>query len=253
MNAWFSRPRDSKQPRGALAQRWGDQSGSVMPFLAVTMFLLIAFLGVALDVGRWLVGREAVITATESASLAGASSSMRMIRFTGKWDYYDWVRECDTVCSANGSCRRVCYWVCQFDQTKSRTFEGLERDLTDENQWQNMVDTGCRDGAKWIEGTPERWVEFDRPEEHARAMFYRNLSSANAIGTRVEAPRVDVYDNPNDPHYPSVKVEAEAWTPAKFLPVLGIQGFGTQRCSQAMVRGYVNEVASACGKRSASW
>lgn len=236
-----------------LLRELGDERGSVMPFLAVSAFVLVAFLGIALDFGRWLVAREAVITATEAASLAAGGSALRMTRFTGYWDYYDWERDSDLECDSNGNCRRVTRWVCRFQETRSRTFEGLERDLLDHDGWKQMVDTGCREGSKWIPEPPERWVEFDRPEASARAMFDRNIGNVKSLGTAVEVPKVHVYDVPGDPHYPSVAVEAEAWTPAKFLTVLGIQGFGTKRCSQAIVKGYADKVVDPCGKRPIGW
>lgn len=224
-----------------------------MPLLAVMVLVMLVFMGMTLDLGRWLLAREAVITATEAASRAGAATGERWTQFTAKWNYYDWELDTDTVCDANGNCRTEREWVCRFQEVRSRVFRGLERDLTDLDQWKSMVDTGCRPGAKWIEGTRERWVEFRDPTPTAVTLFYSNIEGARRLDAKVEMPRVTVYDNPAEPEYPSVRVEAKAWVPSRFLPLLGIHGFPVERCGQTIVKGYRSGVQDACGKRSGPW
>ena len=50
-----------------------DETGNVIAFTAITMFVLIGFMSLGIDVGTMMVARNQLQTAADAAALAGAS------------------------------------------------------------------------------------------------------------------------------------------------------------------------------------
>lgn len=57
-----------------LACLWRQTSGQVLPFAAITLLILLAITGLAVDVGRALIAHDQIQTTTDAAALAGGGT-----------------------------------------------------------------------------------------------------------------------------------------------------------------------------------
>lgn len=234
-----------------------DERGALMPFFAVMVLGMIAAAGLAVDWGRYLMAREAVVTAAEAAALAGSGEAVRMVEFTARWQRGHWEdrhrpRTCYDARGRPYECgERVT--VCVRDlPDPTRDFRGRESELLDDpaapTYWANQLDGGCLTlpAKEIVPGTMRRWAEFPPTAEAAAAeAFRRNLGGAARAGAAVRGPEVTVHRDPTDPAYPSVRVRAGAEVPSAPARVLGIGSFRLERCAQAEVRGY-RDTADSC-------
>lgn len=244
-----------------VARLLADERGGLMPFTAVMALLMLAAAGLAVDWGRYLLAREAVVTATEAGAMAGSGEAVRKAEFTAQWQTGHWEnryrpRTCFDEQSKPYECGE---WVqvCVKDPPPDPTHtfrHGRESELLDDpnapTYWANQLSGGCLSSPeKRIVSDIRRWAEFP-PGSRAAAetAFAANFDGLRRAGGRATGVKVAVYDREGDPGYPSVLVRARAEVPAVLARVLGIGSFRLERCAQAEVRGY-SQTQDMCRQR----
>lgn len=163
------------------------------------MILLIA--GVAIDYSRYVAASEKLLTATESAAMAGALTAKRYVKLEVDKGKY---RACCP--SEDGGCSPCCK-SCQ----KKIIISGAERELL-ENKGYKKYCCSCGCGRVKI---LDQWVEYsnDGFDAQIEAERFFKLNTPKEMtcfqGGSAEISNIEIVNKRSDPRYPSVIVEAK--------------------------------------------
>lgn len=109
------------------------QRGGTLVWVTGSMFVMILIAGMAIELGRALVERERLKTASEAGVLAGALQAIPWIQVTVPQSRYD----CTTSPGPDGKPRQDCQW-----DYRDIVLRGAEEDVVP--NWRGMA--GCGDG-----------------------------------------------------------------------------------------------------------
>ncbi len=178
-----------------------EEKGSIIPMFASGIIVILLIAGVAIDYSRYVAASEKLLTATESASMAGALTAKRYVKLEVDKGRYR------TCCpSEEGGCTPCCK-SCQ----EKVIISGLERELLEDKGYKkHCCSCGCGK-VKII----DRWVEYSNKgfdtQKEAEKFFNLNMPKemTSMQGGSAEISNIEIINKRSDPRYPSVIIEAK--------------------------------------------
>jgi len=192
-------------PTGTVLSLLRNESGAVLVITAFMVVILTLLFAGMVELGRVMIIRERTQTAADAASLASALSEVkRMVKVEVTTSNRGRiVRKCD-----DNGCRSICKSI--PDSVKIVT--GREDDLIENGGWKNYKNPGECGANTSSYRILDRWVEYDKPVKTGKGDTAEVFFNANYPrgASEAEIKKIDVYNDPGHPAYPSVVVYAQA-------------------------------------------
>jgi hypothetical protein len=205
-----------------------NEKGTVLVIMvAATLFLSILF-AVMVEIGRLMIIKEEIQTATDAAALASAMSELEswvdITVITTDRSYWS------TCCSGSGK-KQDCRQCCKPLPDHYERVVGKEVDLICNKGWEQYIRKGgCGGRGYYI--INDRWVKYKEKTgtgDTADDFFKANLpqSAKESFITEITA-----YGERGHPAYPSVIVYVKSKIESLFPTLLELNEYEMNTCSQ---------------------
>lgn len=182
-----------------------NERGSVLVITAFMVVVLTLLFAGMVELGRVMIIRERTQTAADAAALASALSEVkRKVKV-------------EVTTSSRGRLVRKCnqdhcWTVCRSIPDSIKTAVGREEPLIENEGWKAYEDPGeC--GANIVSyRLLDRWVEYDESTKTGKGDTAEEFFNANYPrgASEAEIKKIDVYNDPGHPAYPSVVIYAQS-------------------------------------------